>query len=338
MVWALRLSGDWLHLLRDGVEERRRPLAKQEAADAAGQPAKQPGDLAAFRDWAKRYEQAVKADSFEKLLALGREISGWLGASDWMPLITGGTGPIEFDIETEASPAPEARAFLDVPWELLTDARDFLAIDAARPFCVQRRLGRRGTLIQATRKDLFLMFMAASPRNVEPVLDYEGEEAGILKATEQLPLTLTVEESGCLDFLRNRLSNEGPFDALHLSCHGTIVKGEPLLMLESPEGDLAPAPASALIAACGREKPALIFLSACRTAEHGAQSASLAASLGRAVGAWVGRLGGDIVEKDVSTDCFCEYLARCRSTARFWAHIPNSDDAVRQKSFNGKSK
>ena len=84
MVWTLRLAGEWLHLLRDGVEERRRPLAKQEATGAAGQPAKQQGDLAAFWDWAKRYEQAVDADRYDKLLALGREIPVWLGAPYWI--------------------------------------------------------------------------------------------------------------------------------------------------------------------------------------------------------------------------------------------------------------
>ncbi len=58
------------------------------------------------------------------------------------------------------------------------------------------------------------MFMAASPRNVTPVLAYEHEEAGILAATAGLPLALVVEESGCLDFFGERLRQEGGFDVI----------------------------------------------------------------------------------------------------------------------------
>ena len=40
--------------------------------------------------------------------------------------------------------------------------------------------------------------MAAAPEGVEPVLDFEAEEAQILKITEGLPLRLRVEDSGCV--------------------------------------------------------------------------------------------------------------------------------------------
>jgi hypothetical protein len=45
---------------------------------------------------------------------------------------------------------------------------------------------------------LNVLFMATSPLGVEPVLNFEGEEARILEATARQPLSLTVEESGCL--------------------------------------------------------------------------------------------------------------------------------------------
>src|SRR5438477_2568099 len=68
------------------------------------------------------------------------------------------------------------------------------------------------------------------------VLDYEQEEAGILQATIGLPLDLSVEESGAIEFLGERIAQDGPFEALHLSCHGDFVKGHPVLALEKPEG------------------------------------------------------------------------------------------------------
>ncbi|MHC5722390.1 MAG: hypothetical protein ACYTX0_62865, partial [Nostoc sp.] len=48
---------------------------------------------------------------------------------------------------------------------------------------------------------LQVLFMATSPLNVEPVLDFEAEEARIREATARQPLALTVEESGCLSEL-----------------------------------------------------------------------------------------------------------------------------------------
>ena len=51
-----------------------------------------------------------------------------------------------------------------------------------------------------------------APEGVCP-LDYEAEEAAILKAAETTGLSLFVEESGALAPLRQRLSSEGPFQA-----------------------------------------------------------------------------------------------------------------------------
>ncbi len=59
---------------------------------------------------------------------------------------------------------------------------------------------RRATLC------LGLAFMAAAPRNVLPVLDYEKEETAILEAAGSLGLDLVVEESGNPDLLADRLA------------------------------------------------------------------------------------------------------------------------------------
>ena len=109
----------------------------------------------------------------------------------------------------------------------------------------------------------------------QSILNYEQEEAGILQATNGLPLNLMVEESGAIEFLGQRIAQDGPFEALHLSCHGDIVKGHPVLALEKPEGGLDLVGIAPLSRAFGEEdkKPKLVFLSACRTGEHGAASA-----------------------------------------------------------------
>jgi hypothetical protein len=214
MSWTFRLADRRVFLLEDRLERESRPIAE--------------ADELQFRAWAERYERAVRANGLDALLAIGREISGWLGPA-WMDRLTGGAGPICLDIETEASPAAPARAFLDVPWELMTDASSFLALDPARTFCVQRRLGRQATPVAAKHKELFAMFMAASPRDVQPVLDYEAEEAGILAATEGLPLALTVEESGCLAFLRNRpCRSRSPISSMHSSPRSVIPGSSPI--------------------------------------------------------------------------------------------------------------
>ena len=134
-----------------------------------------------------------------------------------------------------SDPGRRSGSFLDVPWELLATDRGYLAADAERPLVLTRRLGQAGAEAAPAHGDLLLMFMAAAPFGADN-LDYEREEAGILAATERLPMQLRVEESGCLEFLRDRIALEAPIEALHLSCHGTIKNDTPQLLLEDPRG------------------------------------------------------------------------------------------------------
>lgn len=107
------------------------------------------------------------------------------------------------------------------------------------------------------------------------MLDYEAEEAGILRAAGgQQRLKLVVEETGSLEALASRLtSSEGPFEALHLSCHGDIdaTRG-PVLLLETLAGD--PHMVGPGDLALGQHKPPLVVLSACGTAERGLTTAT----------------------------------------------------------------
>ncbi len=271
MIWTLRLLGESLQFHQDKQPPLRRSLTSE--------------DTARFSDWAGRYDRAVKARNHGELLQIGQEAFAWLEAEGhgWGGKLTGGAGPVCLDVVTDEDPAGGTRALLDVPWELLARGDVHLAEDALRPFCVQRRLGEPRAPATPRYKDLAVMFMAAAPRNVEPVLDFEAEEAGILAATDNLPLALTVEESGCAAFLKDRLADDGPFEVMHLTCHGAIGKDGPVLALEDEGGDLYYASAAELADTLGGEKPGLLFVSACRSAEDGGdESAPLAILLTRA--------------------------------------------------------
>lgn len=229
--------------------------------------------LAQLTEWTIAYRTGVRNGTPTTLVDLGRAIFGWLDETGWATTWVKGTGPRRLEIAVEETGSPAAIALLDLPWELLVEQNDFLAGDPTQPFVVFRSIHRtpHATPPPPRHRDLAVMFMAASPAGQQE-LSYEDEEAAILDATERLPLQLVVEESGCADFLKERWAQEGPFEALHLSCHGTILAtGEPVLLLETPEGNGTTVQPGELIATLGEEQATLLFLSACRTAEAGTE-------------------------------------------------------------------
>jgi CHAT domain-containing protein len=147
-----------------------------------------------------------------------------------------------------------------------------LALDDVQLFIVARRIGAREHPLEPRHGDLQLMFMAAAPEG-QNELDFEAEEAAILDAAQRLPVRVVVEETGALDFLGGRLaSDEGPFEALHLSCHGDIDRERgPILLLEKTEGGEERVGPGDIVKALGADPPPLVVLSACRTAEFGGE-------------------------------------------------------------------
>jgi hypothetical protein len=277
-----------------------------------------PDALARLRGWAERYDAAVRSRALPPLVEIGRDIAEFLDEGDrWLDQVLVGTiGEIALDIAVPGRPEDRERTLLDVPWELLAPKGIYLASDNDRLFRVTRRLGGLGTLASPEFRDLSLLFMAAEVEG-QGVLSYEQEEAAILQATKGLDLNLMVEESGAIEFLLQRLAQEGPFDALHLSCHGNIERGEPFICLESAEGREDRVKIAALSDALGEKKPALVFLSACRTGEHGAAASSFVQSLVRsgvenAIG-W----DGSVYDADAITfaEIFYKELAAGRSVA-----------------------
>ena len=225
--------------------------------------------LALLRDWAVRYESVTHRGDDSALLDIGRELFGWLNPSGWAEAWVKASGPRQLDIIVDDPTTPLARALLDAPWELLANPQGHLADDSVQLFELVRRIGREAAPLEPRHSDVQLLFMAAAPISETP-LDFEAEETAILDATQRLPLHLVVEESGAASFLGERLDLDGPFEALHLSCHGDIHPTlGPVLALEDETGARALTDAGQFIRALGDPNALpLVFLSACRTAEQ----------------------------------------------------------------------
>jgi len=224
-----------------------------------------------FKDWAQEYEQALKSlDSWNRLLDLGREIFAWLDqvSSGWLQeILRYARPPLLLEFQVPLHPQKKVRSkthrFLNVPWELLADNSGFLAGHDKIKLLPIRRLGAASEPSPPSSYRFSMVFMAAEPHGV-PHLDYEGEEQAILTAVEKIGLDMAVEESGTLTELANRVREFEP-DALHLSCHG-LDEPEPVLALETDEGELDSVTPERLSAELGEHRPRLLFLSACLTA------------------------------------------------------------------------
>jgi tetratricopeptide (TPR) repeat protein/CHAT domain-containing protein len=234
-------------------------------------------DFADFKMWIESYNHAVNQDdNREPLLSIGRKIFTWLDNDQgWLvEYLKNPTCPflLEFRIPVHAS--QEQKAFIEVPWEILAAESGHLAKNPDLKFCPVRRIGEQGKAERTPSKyKLNTVFMAASPRNVRPVLAYEQEESAILSlyAEKSLNMDLFVEESGNLAQLTQLINEVKPVDVVHLSCHGNIEftpeKTAPYLCLETITGELDTVNADAFEKEYSQNRPALIFLSACKTAE-----------------------------------------------------------------------
>ncbi|MDR1969493.1 MAG: CHAT domain-containing protein, partial [Burkholderiaceae bacterium] len=220
--------------------------------------------------WAKRYDLAISREERQgDLLSIGQEMFDWLDDTGWASAWVNGSGDRELEIQ--AADNPRAAPLLKAPWELLARKTETgpLSFDPNRLFIVARRIGQPAPPWRPRYRDIQLMFMAAAPKG-QANLDFEAEEASVLEATRTLGrVHLVVEETGAREFLRARLLEGEPFEALHLSCHGDIDPQQgPVLLLETPEGGCDLVTPGELIEALGPQPVPLVVLSACRTAER----------------------------------------------------------------------
>ncbi|EAU43569.1 CHAT domain-containing protein, partial [Salipiger bermudensis] len=257
----------WQH-----VDERSEPLPKSAAAGDSGDLL---GPLPLLHNWTQHYAEAVERGDQNSVLIIGRAMLAWLNhdgtLSGWLS-----NARRELDVLGTGDCAI-SDALLAAPWEVLADDAGFLAEDRMRLFLPLRRLAPRALGIAPDHSDLAMLFMAAAPEG-QHELDYEAEEAAILEATRsrvtgQPLLHLTVEESGELEILAERHNSDGPFDILHLSCHGDIQHtgdaARHVLFLETEEGKGDAVTPDRLLDALGERLPPLLFLSACRTGQRG---------------------------------------------------------------------
>jgi len=222
--------------------------------------------------WAERYRRAVRVHNNDPLPELGREMLNAVGKG-WSigPWVQSGTPTLTVLSRPGAEAEELAEKLLLAPWELLADGNGFLAQNQSRLFTVARRIGDTGTLWTPERRDFALLFMAAAPEG-ESELDYEGEETAILDATRTVNsgagrTYVVVEELGNRRAMGERLLYDGPFEAAHLSCHGTVHKElGPVLALESETGTIETATPVQLLEAFGAGRPPLVFVSGCLTA------------------------------------------------------------------------
>ncbi|MBE5229016.1 MAG: GUN4 domain-containing protein [Microcystis aeruginosa PMC 728.11] len=156
-----------------------------------------------------------------------------------------------------------------LPWELLHDGQCFL-VEKQPPIIPIRWVSNSQSIVIVTQpknRALNVLFMATSPLDVEPELDYEAEEGQILEATKRTPANLRVEESGCLTELSYVVGEyeKNYFDIFHLTGHATHQNKKPCFLTEDEYGGLVYSNTSEIATALRYPLPPLIFLSGCRT-------------------------------------------------------------------------
>jgi tetratricopeptide (TPR) repeat protein len=169
-------------------------------------------------------------------------------------------------------------------WELLpfaeTRRRD------APPFTVVLQLGPLDLAPVRVLESggLRILFMAFSPHDAPPELDFEHEEEALLAAlaplAEQRRARLRVVEEGTLDDLRATLLVER-FDVVHLTGHGLVTPKGPRLVMEDTFGARSLVSPAELfdVLEHARVMPELVMLSTCHSAEVRGSVASFAADL-----------------------------------------------------------
>ncbi|MFP2925132.1 tetratricopeptide repeat protein [Pyxidicoccus sp. 3LG] len=131
---------------------------------------------------------------------------------------------------------------------------------------------------------LRVLFMAYSPSDTEPVLDYEAEEEHILTQlspfVEEHRLLLHVAEDGSLAELKRRLMRRS-YDIVHLTGHGVVTDKGPRLLMEDENGardDISPEQLLKVLRA-GLKPPRLVVVSSCHSSNQSNDLPSLAAEL-----------------------------------------------------------
>ncbi|MEV7625662.1 tetratricopeptide repeat protein [Actinoplanes sp. NPDC089786] len=267
-------------------------------------------DEALLSDLGVRYVRAVQSGADDHVfVGLGRELWSWLDGDEGQltALVDRAPSPLVFEVRGPRSPSDRAWAVLRAPFELLArPGGGFLAADAFVRFCVVRRLGVAEPPPALDGFRLGLAFMASSPRR-QHELDFEAEEAAILKAVDDTRVDLVVEDTGNPVELGRRLADLGGMPVVHLSCHGVNSfsarpggAGVPALMMEDEVGDDRPTTTDELVRLLTKV-PRLLFVSACLTATAAGAAGHLPAGSGRRTGTGDGGDSGELLAHSMAT-------------------------------------
>jgi tetratricopeptide (TPR) repeat protein len=225
-----------------------------------------------FERWIEDYNRALRQNCHKGMFSLGCEIYSWLrkvGMEDDLPAQSSPTLTLEVRVDASELDHPTAHAVFDVPWELAATPDGYLAEDLRSLFIVNRRVGAQGEAWRPRHGNVSLLFMAGASKG-NTFLAIEAEEAAIVQAKKDRPLSVAVEESGCVAELAKRIQEDSAFEALHLTCHGTIDSARgPLLQLEDEVGKPMLVAPEEIVALATGDLPPLMFLSACFPAELG---------------------------------------------------------------------
>jgi tetratricopeptide (TPR) repeat protein len=155
----------------------------------------------------------------------------------------------------------------DWPFELLAKDNTFLLPQGLHLVRTVLEKGKEKD-VPPKNRPLKLLFMACSATDVQPELDFEGEEEAIFNITERLPIDMVVEDSGSLEGLRSQLEKD-QYDAVLLSGHANIdQKGRPYFVMEDETGFKHEVfPDELWNVALIENPPQLLFLSGCRTGD-----------------------------------------------------------------------
>jgi tetratricopeptide (TPR) repeat protein len=260
--------------------ELRYPVAGSVEYQSRNLPSAEIAGLYDFIDspWERLRQRDFESDNYY-LPKLGRKLFDWLdGSQRWL------SGSIDRH-KRGLIIAIDAQGRLGgLPWEILYDDRGFLVTRSIVPIRVVGGCDVGAIVNRVPDRELRALFMATDPIDVYPKLNFEREEAAILKATRDLPMELRVEESGCLDELKSFWRRfRGKFDVFHLNGHADIDKknGVPYFITESLEGKRVESLLKDFDEVFKLHYPPLMFLSGCRTGEssNGGATSSLAADL-----------------------------------------------------------
>ena len=132
-----------------------------------------------------------------------------------------------------------------------------------------RQVSDRGIKRQpeSENRPLKILFMACSPLDTYPVLEFEKEEDTIFEVTKNLQVEIDVEDTGSLGGLGEWLETN-KYDVVHITGHADIdKKGNPIICMENEKGLSEEVTPTRLWEQLRLNPPRLLFLSGCRTGE-----------------------------------------------------------------------